>query len=222
MIVFVQALTGKVALRILQLHGNQLFLQYSFFIGSVRSLLRPQGKLILHLARDPVLRAIKLGRVRHVRAAIAIQQRNHQGIFQLAARRKRKPFAPADDEWRLRHRFHSAGQDNISFAKLNHLRRIHDRLHAASAQTIHCQCGSFNGQPGPQRHMTRTVERISRGLLRVSKYSVIKLPRIQSGTFNRALPRNRAEFLRSEVLQLSAIATKGGSRAADHCNITRF
>ena len=70
--------------------------------------------------------------------------------------------------------------------------------------------------------MTRTVERISRGLLRVSKYSVIKLPRIQSRTFNRALPRNRAEFLRSEVLQLSAIATKGGSRAADNCNITRF
>src|SRR5438105_1379598 len=131
-------------------------------------------------------------------------------------------FGAADDEWRLRHRFHSAGQDNVSFAELDHLGCAHNRLHAAAAQAIHGQRRSLNGQPGPQRHMPRTVQRISRSLLRVSKYSVIKLPRIQSRTFNRTLPRNRAEFLRSEVLQLSAIATEGGSRAADNRNITWF
>ena len=137
MIVFRQRFTGGFALGIFQRHRNQFFLQTSFFVGRVRSLLRAQGKLILHLARDALLRAIKLRGIRHVEAAIAVEQRDHQRIFQLAAGSEIEAIAAANGEWSLRHRFHAAGQNQIRLAQLDHLRGIDDGLNTAATKPIH-------------------------------------------------------------------------------------
>ena len=61
-----------------------LFLQPSSLVGFVSKLLRAQRELVLHLARDAVLPGVKLGRVRHVQAAIAVEQRHHERILKLA------------------------------------------------------------------------------------------------------------------------------------------
>src|SRR5208337_4935036 len=69
-----------------QRRRNQLFLNPSFFIGRIGFLLRAQRELILRLPRDALLLSVYLRRVRHVQAAITIEQRHHQRIFHFAAR----------------------------------------------------------------------------------------------------------------------------------------
>ncbi len=56
-----------------QRHHLDLFLETSLFVGRVGHLLRAQRKLILHLARDPLLLAIQFGGIRHVEAAVGIE-----------------------------------------------------------------------------------------------------------------------------------------------------
>jgi hypothetical protein len=46
------------AIRVLQRDRHQLFLQTSLFVSRIRRLLGSQRKLVLHLTRDLLLRAI--------------------------------------------------------------------------------------------------------------------------------------------------------------------
>ena len=85
--------------------------------------------------------------------AVAVEQRDHQRIFDLAAGREIEAVASANAEWGLRHRFHAAGQNQIGLAQLDHLRRIDDGLDAASTQPVHGEGRRFNRQAGAQRHM---------------------------------------------------------------------
>src|SRR5436853_4794354 len=98
MIVSSQYLIRRLALRVSKLNGNQFCLKTSFFIGCLSTTLRAQGEFVLHLPRDALLLTIELSGVRHIEAAIAIEQRNHHGIFQLASRRQVEAIAPANHE----------------------------------------------------------------------------------------------------------------------------
>ncbi len=205
-----------------QRHRHQLFLNASFFISRIRPLLRPQRKLILHLPRDPLLRSIQLCGVRHIRPAIRIEQRHHQRIFQLPARRQRKSVAPANHKRRLRHRLHPARQHNLRLVGLDHLRRRHNRLHPRPAQPVHRQRRSLNRHPRPQPHVPRPIQRVARSLLRVAKHRVIEFLGIDPRALDRSLRRNRAQLLRGKILQFAAIAAKGRTRPTDNGDVTWF
>jgi hypothetical protein len=73
MIVFIQALGGELALRVLQLHRNQFFLESARFVSRIGSLLGAQCQLILRLASNALLLAIQFRRVCHVKPAVAVK-----------------------------------------------------------------------------------------------------------------------------------------------------
>src|SRR5438445_8853871 len=60
MIVFGEHFTRELALGILQGHGNQFFLQPSFFVRGIGAVLRPQRKFVLHLAVNALLVPVEL------------------------------------------------------------------------------------------------------------------------------------------------------------------
>ncbi len=190
-IIFGQRLSRRLALVIAQRHRHQLFLNASFFISRIRPLLRTQRKFILHLARNALLRTIKLCGIRHIRPAISIEQRHHQRIFQLSARRQSKSVAPANHKRSLRHRLHPARQHNLRLVGLDHLRRLHNRLHPRPAQPVHRQRRSLNRQPRPQSHVPRAIQRVARSLLRIAKHGMIEFLGVDPGAFDRALRRDR-------------------------------
>src|SRR5450755_1446410 len=70
--------------------------------------------------------------------------------------------------------------------------------------------------------MPRSIKRVARSLLRVSKHRMIELPSLNSGPLNRRPSRDRAQFLRGIVFDLSAIAAKRRAHAAYDSNISRF
>ena len=78
MIVFGEHFTRELALGILQGHGNQFFLQPSFFVRGIGAVLRPQRKFVLHLAVNALLFPVELGGVGHVESAVAVEQRDHE------------------------------------------------------------------------------------------------------------------------------------------------
>ena len=96
MVVFRQYLARGFPFGILQRHRNQLFLNAPALVGLVGQLLRTQCKLVLHGARDSLLLAVKLGGVGHVEPAVAVEQRHHQRIFELASGSKGEAVAPAN------------------------------------------------------------------------------------------------------------------------------
>ena len=82
------------------------------------------------LARDALLLGVKLSGIRHVKTAVGVQQRHHERVFQLAFTQAKAPARAANNVRRLRHGFHAAGQHRARFTQLDHLRGIHQRLHA--------------------------------------------------------------------------------------------
>ena len=162
-------------LRLRSATGCQLFLQTSGLVGVVGAFLRAQGKLVLHLASYALLIGIEFGGIGHVQAAIRVEQRHHERIFQLAFAEADAPAHAANHVRRLRHGLHSAGQRDFRLAKLDHLRGGHNRLHAGTAQAIDRERRNFHRHSGLKRHMPRAVDGISRGLLRVADHDVIDL-----------------------------------------------
>ncbi len=142
MVVFGEHLARGLAFAVAQRDRREFFLQASGLVGVVSTFLRAQREFVLRLAGDSLLLSVKLGGVCHVEAAVAVEQRDHERIFQLAFAQANAPAHAADDMRRLRHRFHAAGQRDLRLAKLNHLRRTDDRLHARSAEAIHGQRGN--------------------------------------------------------------------------------
>ena len=144
MVVLGKHLTRRLAFAIAQRDRRQLFLKPSRLVGIVGALLRAQRELVLHLARDALLLGVKLGGVGHVQAAIGVEQRHHERVFQLAFAKADAPAHAANHVRRLRHGLHAAGQHDLRLAELNHLRRGHDRLHARAAQAVHGQRRNFD------------------------------------------------------------------------------
>ena len=70
--------------------------------------------------------------------------------------------------------------------------------------------------------MPRAIEGISGSLLRVAEYRMIEFFRLDPGSINGALRCNGPEFLGREVFQLSAVAAKRRTGAADDGDVTWF
>ena len=222
MIILRQRLPRGLALMIPQRHRHNFFLQTPRLVRIVRTLLRTQRKLILHLARNRMLRAVQFGGIRHVRSAIGIQQRDHQRIFQLPARRQSEPVPPANHKRSLRHGLHPARQHNLRLIGLDHLRRAHNRLHPRPAQPVHCQRRYLNRNPRPQTNVPRPVQGVARSLLRVPEHHMIEFLRINPRALHRTLGRNRPQFLGREVLEFPAIPSKRRARPINDRNIPGF
>src|SRR5213593_493998 len=80
----------------------------------------------------------------------------------------------------------------------------------------------FDRQPCPQPHVARSVQSVAGSLLRVAKNRVIEVAGFQSGALDRAFASDRTQLLRSEVLQLAAVAPKRRAGTADDRDVTRF
>src|SRR5947207_6191390 len=68
--------------------------------------------------------------------------------------------------------------------------------------------------------MPRAIQRVAGGLLRISEDGVIKLFGFNARALDCLFGSNRAEFLRSEVLQLAAVSPEWRACAADDRNVT--
>ena len=87
-IIFGQLLASRLALRIPQRHRSQLFLNASFFVGGIGAVLRAEREFVLRLAGNSLLLGVTLGGSRHLHAAIGIEQRDHERVFEFAARQQ--------------------------------------------------------------------------------------------------------------------------------------
>ena len=219
MVVFGEHLARRLAVAIAQRHRRQLFLQASGLVGGVGALLRAQRELVLHLARDALLLGIELGGVGHVQAAIAVEQRHHERVFQLAFAQADAPAHAANHVRRLRHRFHAAGQHDLRLAELNHLRGGDDRLHARAAQAIDGERRNLDGNAGLQRDVARAVDGVARSLLRVADDDVIDFAGLDAGALHGFRGGDGAQFHGGEVAQLAAVAAHGRAGAVDDCDI---
>src|SRR4029077_11180119 len=67
--------------------------------------------------------------------------------------------------------------------------------------------------------MTRAIERIARGLLRVAENRVVKFFGIDPGTPDRFLAGHGGQVHGGKVAQFAAIAAHGRARAVNDCNV---
>ncbi len=84
MIIFGKSLAARLAFAIDEVYRDDLFLQPARLVSRVGGLLRAQRVLIHVLARNALLLGVEFGGVGHVEAAVGIEQRDHERIFQLA------------------------------------------------------------------------------------------------------------------------------------------
>src|SRR5437868_9108401 len=82
MVVFGEHLTSGFALGIFEGDGDEFLLQASGLVSVIGTLLGAESVFILHLASDALLLTIKLGGIGHVEAAVAVEQGDHQRIFE--------------------------------------------------------------------------------------------------------------------------------------------
>ena len=221
-VVFGQGFAGRLTLGIFQRHRNQFFLQTSFFIGCICELLGTQSKFILHFASDALLRSVQLGGIRHVQAAIGVEQGDHKRIFHPAAGCEVEAVASANGEWGLRHGFHAAGQNQVGLAQLDHLGGVDDGLDAASAQPVDGERRRLDGQACAQGHMPGPIDGIARGLLGVAENRVIEFPGIKAGAFDGTRARDGAQFLGGKVFQLAAVTPKRRAGPANDGDVAGF
>src|SRR5262245_35223779 len=105
------------------LDGNDFVAEASFIPCCCSKLLAAQGEFILRLPAESILAGEIFGGRGHGTAAIRVEQRDHQGIFEFALTEPEPPTGAPNHMRRLTHRFHSAGEDDLRLAKLDQLSR---------------------------------------------------------------------------------------------------
>src|ERR1044072_1996670 len=146
------------ALARLHLAGRYLLREDARVLRALRLGLRAQGVGVLLLARDFVAAREVLGRARHRRVAVGVEQRDHQRVFELALTQAQAAARAVDDVRGHRHRLHAADERRARFVQQNHERAGDDRLDAAAAQTVDGQSRAVGGHARLQRDVARAVE----------------------------------------------------------------
>ena len=200
MVVFGKHFTRGSPRAIAQRHRGYLFLEPAGLVGVIGALLRAQRELVQHLAGDVLLLGVKLGGVRHIKAAVAVQQRDHQRVFQFA-------FAQADSPSACRESHAAPGYIDsmppastvFGLAELDHLRRRYHRLHARSAEAVDGERRNFDRHAGFQRDVARAVNGVARGLLRVAHHAVIDFTRLDAGALHGLDGSDGTQLLAREI-----------------------
>ena len=107
-------------------NGDDLFAEPAGLLRGGGALLALESKRVLLLARDVVLARQVVRGLRHVQAAVRVEQRDHERVFHRRLPEAEALARAANDVRRLRHAFHAAGKHGFGFAKLDHLRAGHD------------------------------------------------------------------------------------------------
>ena len=98
-----------------------------------------------------VLRGAVLGGGGHGAAAVRVEQRRPQRVFELPLSEPQPAAQAADDVRRLAHALGPAGQHEVGFAEQDHLRAADRRLDARAAQPVDRQRRHFDRQARLQR-----------------------------------------------------------------------
>ena len=186
-----------------------------------RELLAAQRVFILRLARDAVFHRAVLRGDRHRAAAVRIEQRFPQRVFELRVIHAQAGAHAADDVRRLRHALHAAGERDARLAQLNQLRAADRRLQSGSTQAVDGERRHFDRHAGLQADMTRAVERVAAGLHHVAEDDVIDPGGIDVGALHRGAGGDHAEVDRGEILQRADELAHRRARAAEDEDVAR-
>src|SRR5262249_2014895 len=198
----------------LDLDGHDFLDEAAFAPGLVGELLAAQRVAVLIFAADAVLRGAVLGRHRHGAAAVRIEQRFPQVVFELALPELEAGPKSADHVRRLAHALDAAGEHEARLAKLDHLRPADRRLDTRSPQPVDGQRGHVDWHAGLERNVTRAVDRVGARLEHVADDGVIDPLGLDAGFLKGAARGDRPQFESRHVLQRPDVVGHRSARAA--------
>ena len=134
-----------------------------------------QRELVLLLAGDAVVAGQVVRRLRHVEAAVGVEQGDHQEVLELPLAELEALARAADDVRRLRHVLHAAGEAGRGVAGEDRLGAGDDGLDAGAAEAVDGERRHLLGHAGLERHVARAVDGVARGLQRVADDGVVDL-----------------------------------------------
>jgi hypothetical protein len=111
-------------------------------------------------AGESVRRGHAVRGLRHVEAAVGVEQRHHQGVLELPLAEPEAPAGTANDMGRLRHVLHSTGQDDLRLPEKDAVGCLDDRFEARAAQPVHRQRRNLLRDSGLQADVAGPVDRI--------------------------------------------------------------
>ncbi len=200
-----------------RVHGHDLVLEHAARPRARGRLLAAQRVGVHVLARDGVPPGQVVGGLRHVEAAVRVEERHHQRVLELPFAEAQAGACAADDVRRLRHVLHAAGEGEARLAQADHLGGRDHGLDPRAAQAIHGQRGHLDGQAGLQPDVPGAVDRIAGGLQGVAHDDGIDPARLRSCALERGRGRFRAQFDGGDVLERAHVLGHGRARAAhDH------
>ena len=154
-------------------NGDDLFAEPAGLLRGGGALLALESKRVLLLARDVVLARQVVRGLRHVQAAVRVEQRDHERVFHRRLAEAEALARAADDVRRLRHVLHAAGEHRLRFAQLDLLGGADDRLDAGAAEAVQREGRNLFGHAGLESDVTRSVDGVARGLQGVADDDVI-------------------------------------------------
>src|SRR5690606_23323568 len=152
--------------------GYDFLFEASRLPRGVGELLAAEGVLVLRFTGDAVLlRAVFRG-ARHREAALRVEQRGPQRVFELSLAKPQPGAETADHVGRLAHALHAAGQDDVGFTGEDQVGAAHCGLDTGPAQPVHGECRYFDRQTGAKSDVTRAVDGVGTRLQDVAEHDV--------------------------------------------------
>ena len=121
---------------------------------------------------------------------------------------------------RLGHVLDAAHQAGHGLAVEDEMSAGDHRLDTRAAQTVDGECRDLLGYPGLERHVTRTVDRVGRGLESVAHHGVVDLGRVDPRPLEQGAGRVRPEVDRGDLGERAVVFGHRGPYPVDQDQIT--
>src|SRR5262249_41544622 len=199
----------------LDLDRHDLFHQAPLTPRGVGELLAAARVAVLRLTRDAVLRRTGLCCELHRTAAVRVDERLPQRIFQLALTEPETAAESTNNMRRLAHALDPAREHQARFLELDHLRAADRSLDAGAAQAIDRERRHLNRYARPQCDVAGTVDRVGARLGHVAEHGMGDPPGLFARAPRRPPPGDRTELDCRDVLERADIVGHRRARAAD-------
>src|SRR5258708_19797368 len=155
----------------------------------------------------------------HVETGLAVEQRDHQGVFNRGLAEPQALTRAADDEGRLRHVLHAAGQYGGAFVEVDLLGGVDGGVEAGAAEGIRGEGRHFLRDSCLEAYVACTVDGIARGLQGVANDDVLHFLRRGTAAPERFLRGNRGEVDGADVAELAVVFGHRRACAVDDDNV---
>jgi hypothetical protein len=185
----------------LDLDGHDLLVEPARSDRRGGTAVRLERELVLRFARDPVGPRQILGCHSHVDLVERVRQRAEDRVDK---RRVAHSGAPPDVLHPIgasAHRLRAARERYLRLAGLDDLGRRHDRLQAASTQTVERQRRRLLRNPGVDPDDPRQIMVLGRSVDDVAEHHLLHLPGVESRALDGCPGRGGAEVGRRDVTQ---------------------